>query len=110
MLYSITCKITENWYGMPPNVAGPIVENLVIPGMKLLADMEKKGKLKGGSFAGQPEGTFIAEFPSNEEASRFVTGLPFWSLYHWEIKPLESFNDTIMDAQKNLETLKALAH
>ncbi len=110
MLFQITCKMTENFYGMPPNMAVPATENMLLPSLKILADMEDKGKIMGGSFAGQAEGSFIGDFPSPAEASRFIQSLPFWSMFHWEIKSIISYKETVRDVEKGLESIKAMVH
>ena len=70
----------------------PILENIVLPGLDAVADLEaKKTILAGGLPVGERALVFIIEAPSNEDLDVMLQKIPLWGLLAWEVTPLQSF-------------------
>ena len=73
----------------PPEEAVKLLEGLIIPSLKLLAADKKV--LAGGLPVGARAVVFIIEAASNDEADKFIRGLPAWHLLKWKVTALQSF-------------------
>ncbi len=70
----------------------PVLEEIVLPGLDALADLEaKKTILAGGLPVGERALAFIIEAPSNEELDAMLQKIPLWGLLAWEVTPLQGF-------------------
>jgi muconolactone delta-isomerase len=70
----------------------PILENIVLPGLDAVTDLEaKKTILAGGLPVGERALVFIIEAPSNEELDVMLQKIPLWGLLTWKVTPLQSF-------------------
>lgn len=108
MQYLITLKGIDNAIAGPPNVIVPVIENMILPTLKKLAELERDKKLTGGSFAGQREIAFVMDFPSNDEAGKFVMGLPWWPIHNCEVIPLQPIQTHVAFAEQSLKQMKAM--
>jgi muconolactone delta-isomerase len=80
---------------MPPDQQIHAIETAVIPSFKMLAQLEKEGKLKGGTFPGERAGASIIEADSFEELDTIMNQLPFFGLVKWQIKALIPMSSTV---------------
>jgi muconolactone delta-isomerase len=70
----------------------PVLEEMVLPGLEAMADLEaKKTILAGGLPVGERALAFIIEAPSNEELDAMLQKVPLWPLLSWQVTPLQSF-------------------
>jgi muconolactone delta-isomerase len=70
----------------------PVLEEIVLPGLAALADLEAANTiLAGGLPAGERALAFIIEAPSHEELGAILGQIPLWGLLTWKVTPLESF-------------------
>jgi hypothetical protein len=75
-----------------PEEALKVLEDLVMPLFESLMRLESEKKiLAGGVPLGDRALTFILEAASHDEVDRLLRGLPMWSLFKWEVIPLETF-------------------
>ena len=107
MLYLIKLKGIENVLAGPPAANVALIENQILPTLKILAGLEKDGKLTGGSMAGRRELLFVMDFPSNEEAGKFVMSLPWWPVHDCEIVALQSIASHVPIIEQALQHLKS---
>ncbi len=94
MRYLVTGAYVEPGPLLPPDKVVQMVENVVLPSLQSLAQMESDGKvIAGGIHAGARVGTMIVEAGSHEEVDQLIGRLPFWGLLRWTVTPLVSFGD-----------------
>ncbi len=94
MQYLVTGTYNEPGPLLPPEKVVEMVENVVVPSLEIISQMQKDGKmLAGGIHAGSRVGTMIVEAASNEEVDQMIGKIPFWGLLRWTITPLVSFSD-----------------
>ncbi len=94
MLYLVKGEYIDPGVLLPAEQLPGIVQNLVIPSMEAMAQLEKENKIRaGGIYAGARAGVCIIEAESNDEVSRLLQNLPFWGLLKWDVTPLQSFGD-----------------
>ncbi len=108
MRYLVTGEFIDPGPLLPPKEFIGIVENLVVPSLKAMADLEKKRKiLAGGICAGRRAGVAIIEAKTHEELSEILRDLPFWGLIKWEVTPLESYSHRARKDRERVRALKA---
>jgi muconolactone delta-isomerase len=108
MRYLVSGEFIDPGPLLPPKELVGIVENLVIPSLKAMADLEKKRKiLAGGICAGRRAGVMIIEAKSHEDLSEMLRSLPFWGLIKWEVTPLEGFAHRARGDRERMRELKA---
>jgi hypothetical protein len=70
----------------------PVLENLILPGLKALVDLEsRKVIVAGGVPVGQRSLVFIIEAVSHDALDAILQRLPLWPLLTWEVTPLQDF-------------------
>ena len=94
MLYLVTWEYIESGIPVPmPQLPG-LLRGAVVPSLHACAELEKKKKIRaGGVFAGARASAVILDADSNEELSRILQGLPFWSMMKFQVTPLQAFED-----------------
>jgi muconolactone delta-isomerase len=93
----------------PPH-AGPFLENLVLPTLQKLHDLQKEGKIRGGGLlAGQRAIALMVEAASVEELDMMIQSLPLWAFMHVQVTPLTPFETRIKADKALIERLKAMA-
>ena len=107
MLYLIKGEATAN-APMPPEQMVPMFENVVVPSLKMLANMEREKKVAGGGIAGRRAVAIILDAPSNEELQKWLQALPFWGTLEWKVTPLVSFQSHLDGATTMLQRMKAM--
>jgi hypothetical protein len=106
MLYLIKMKGIENVIAGPPEANIATIENMILPTLKLLAGLEKEGILKGGAMSGRRELQFVMDFPSNDEAGKWLMGLPWWPVHDCEVIALQPIASHIPLVEQALGHLK----
>ena len=94
---------------IPPETVSQVIEQAVIPSLKMLAEMEEQGRITGGVFAGERGGCLVVEADSAEEASRILASLPFWGLVSWDVKALQSYSSAVEREQGVVNAMRAAA-
>ncbi len=107
MLYLIESQAIDNAVAGPPEQVIPLVEGAIIPSFKMLVEAEHGKKITGGSTAGRRAWAIVADFPSHEEANRWVMSLPFWTIQTVVITPLVSFQSQLDTVLKTVQDLKS---
>lgn len=109
MLYLIEAEAAEGIaVGLSPDQMISVMENIVLPTYKILADGERNKKYVGGQKAGRRAFAIIADFPSHEDANKWVTGLPYWTYYTVDVTPIVPFQSQLDAANKLLQNVKAM--
>jgi hypothetical protein len=108
MLYLIRSQAIDNAMAGSPEQAIQFAENVPIPSLKTLAEGERSKKFTGGAIAGRRGWAIIADFPNNEEASKWVMSLPFWNVETTDIIPLVSFQSHLDSITKIVQNMKAM--
>jgi hypothetical protein len=108
MQYLIKMKGIENVLAGPPEANIANMENMILPTLKTLAGLEKNGKITGGAMAGRREIAFVMDFPSNDEAGKFVMGLPWWPLHDCEVIALQPIQSHVPMVEQAISRLKAM--
>lgn len=108
MRYLVTGEFIDPGPLLPPKELIGIVESLIIPSLKAMADLEKKRKiLAGGICAGRRAGVAIIEAKTHEELTEILRDLPFWGLIKWEVTPLEGFSHRARQDREFLKMMKS---
>jgi muconolactone delta-isomerase len=76
--------------GMPPEQFVQILDQMVIPGVEKLAQLEQEGRIHGGGYPAGRGGIFMIDADSSEEVDQLVSSLPHWGLLKVDVKPLIS--------------------
>ena len=101
MRYLIRGKLTpgQDLFRLPHDEFVQLIQTRVIPSMRLLVSENPHGKvLAGGVPAGGRDVVMIVDFrgeDSHRPARRFLTALPIFEYYDWEVTPLETFEEWI---------------
>src|SRR5690349_319057 len=94
MLYLVTFEYVEPGPVHPPDKVVHMVENAIVPSLDMIVELEKAGKIKAaGVIAGTKGSVMILDVADNNELSRTVQSLPFWSFMKVRVTPLQSFNE-----------------
>lgn len=68
-----------------------VLEAIVLPGFKVLQELERKGTIVGGVPLGGRSFVFIIEAESNSEVDEILHALSMWGVLEWEVTALQSF-------------------
>ena len=69
-----------------------ILEDLVLPGLEALINLESENTVLAGGVPVSERGVvFIIDARSNEELDQVLRGLPLWGILEWQVTPLQSF-------------------
>ena len=98
-------------YGGPVDPAdlSATFENIILPSFQMIKEWEDKKVVVGGVFAAQRAGAIIIDSPSTEELSKKLQSLPFWAQNTWEVIPLQSFQSSIDDVNRQIANVKKMA-
>jgi hypothetical protein len=90
-----------------PQEAIGILEDVVLPSLNALVDMERSETiLAGGLPVGARAFVFIAEAASPDELDRLLREIPMWGTLHWEVTPLQSFKRRAAQERTLVDELK----
>ncbi len=82
-----------------------LLENMILPSLQELVDMEEEGEIIGGLPVGDRAFVFIVDSDSHDDLDRMLRSLPLWGLLEWEVTPLQDFD---LRAAQEREILKGL--
>ena len=110
MRYLVTGKYNEPGPMLPPDRVAAMLEEIILPSLKILAQWEADGTMvAGGVQLTSRTGTMIIEAASNDALDKMVAQLPFWGMLTWTAVPLTSFaerakveGDLLADLKKRL--------
>lgn len=89
---------------------GPFIENVVLPTLKRLDELEKQGKIKsGGLLTGQRALAMQVEAASIEELDVLLESLPLWPFVKFDVTPLTPFAARLRSDSELVNRLKAVA-
>jgi hypothetical protein len=108
MLFLVSGEWVEPGALLPAEQLPPILEQVVLPSLEMLAGWEEQGKVHGGVFAGERAGAWVVEAASGEEIGQLLTSLPFWGLVKWQVRPLQSARSTAERDRRVAEQIKAM--
>ncbi len=108
MLYLIEAKAIDSAVAGPPEQVVPILENQVIPSYKTIIEGERSKKFTGGVLAGRRAWAIIGDFPTNDEAHKWVTSLPFWTIQEVEITAMVSFQSQLDAGTRIVQNMKSM--
>lgn len=100
-------KLREEGFGGTEGEKITILENMIIPSIRLLEDMRKDNALSGGFFEGQRSAALILNAGSDEEVDSILSSLPCSSVFEVETIPLESFKEALKRDENVLKGIKA---
>lgn len=100
MEFLVLMKLRDEGVGETETENKEIVTKAIIPGLKMLIDMEAEGMLSGGFFGGQRSAAFIMSVEDEETLDNTIAALPFADLFDVEMVPLESLKDALAVDEK----------
>ena len=101
MRFLVTLDGTDVGVGTPPDQLMRQVDQMIIPGVEKLAQLEQEGRIHGGGYAGARGGVFIIDADSSDEVDQLVTSLPHWGLVKVDVKPLIS-NSVLLERARGI--------
>ena len=108
MLYLVTWEYIESGIPVPMQQLPSLLRGAIVPSLQMCAELEKKRKIRGGGvFAGARASAIVLDADSNEEASRLLQSLPFWSLMKFNVTPLQAFEDRAKQEAAAADMLEA---
>jgi muconolactone delta-isomerase len=90
MRFLVTIDGSDIGVGMSPERLGQVLDQMVVPGVEKLAQLEQEGRIHGGGYTAARGGVFMIDADSSEEVDQLVTSLPHWGLVKVDVKPLIS--------------------
>jgi muconolactone delta-isomerase len=90
MRFLVTIDGSDIGVGMPPERLGQVLDQMVVPGVEKLAQLEQEGRIHGGGYTAARGGVFMIDADSSDEVDQLVTSLPHWGLVKVDVKPLIS--------------------
>lgn len=76
-----------------------LIRKVFVPSLHELVQLQTQGKVRGGGIRAVSQGiVFILDLPevdSHLAVRRLLFTFPMFSLYRWEITPLESFQELL---------------
>jgi muconolactone delta-isomerase len=92
MRFLVTIDGSDIGVGMSPERLGQVLDQMVVPGVEKLAQLEQEGRIHGGGYTAARGGVFMIDADSSDEVDQLVTSLPHWGLVKVDVKPLISTN------------------
>ena len=109
MQYLVKGRAVQGVVPGSPEQAVALMENMVIPSLKTLSDLNRQKKITGGPLAGQRALAFVIDSPSHEEVGKLLMSLPFWGLHEWKVLPLVPFESMSGAVGELLNRMKAMS-
>jgi hypothetical protein len=103
MEYLVLMKLRDDGVGDTEKESQEIVEGKIVPGIKMLIDMESEGMLSGGFFGGQRSAAFIVSVEDEESLDDAIAALPFADIFDVEMVKLESLKEALARDEKLLK-------
>jgi muconolactone delta-isomerase len=108
MRYLVHVESIDAGEQMPPRQVAALIEEVIIPTMKVLVEWEKMGKARGGILSGRRGAAFVIDAASNEELSDLLRALPVWGFSEVDITPLDSAEHRIEAETQTAKMLKTM--
>jgi hypothetical protein len=102
MEYLVLMKLRDDGVGETDKENQEIVGGKIVPGIKMLIDMERDGLLSGGFFGGQRSAAFIMSVEDEETLDNAIAALPFADIFDVEMVQLESLKEALERDEKLL--------
>ena len=93
--YLVQGKFIDPGAMMPPEAGMKLHDQAIGPSLKMLADWQAAGKIKGGIVLGARAGIFVIDASSNAAVDKTIQSLPFWMMLDWTITPLVGYQDRL---------------
>ena len=93
---------------MPPEAGMKLYDEAIGPSLKMLADWEAAGKIKGGIVLGARAGIFVIDASSNAAVDKMIQSLPFWMMLDWTITPLVGYQDRLDRDTAHMKMMKEM--
>jgi muconolactone delta-isomerase len=90
MRFLVTIDGSDIGVGMSPERLGQVLDQMVVPGVEKLAQLEQEGRIHGGGYTAARGGVFMIDADSSEEVDQLVASLPHWPLLKVDVQPLIS--------------------
>jgi muconolactone delta-isomerase len=90
MRFLVTIDGSDIGVGMSPERLGQVLDQMVVPGVEKLAQLEQEVRIHGGGYTAARGGVFMIDADSSDEVDQLVTSLPHWGLVKVDVKPLIS--------------------
>jgi hypothetical protein len=100
MEYLVLMKLRDDGVGETENENQEIVGGKIVPGIKMLLDMEREGMLSGGFFGGQRSAAFIMSVEDEETLDNAIAALPFADIFDVEMVQLEPLKEALARDEK----------
>ncbi len=104
MEYLVLMKLRNDGVGKTEKENREIVESKIVPGIKMLIDMEREGMLSGGFFGGQRSAAFIISVEDEEALDNTIASLPFADIFDVEMVQLEPLKEALERDEKMFKT------
>ena len=88
MRFLVTIDATDVGVETPPERLAHVIDQMIIPGVEKLAQLEQEGRIQGGGYTAARGNAFIVDAESSEEVDQLVTSLPHWPVVKVDVKPL----------------------
>ncbi|GEM_PF-1222781 len=109
MEYLVLMKLRDDGVGETEEENREIVSGKIIPGIKMLLDMERDGMLSGGFFGGQRSAAFIMSVEDEETLDNTIAALPFADIFDVEMVQLETLKEALARDEKLLQPAQSQA-
>jgi hypothetical protein len=103
MEYLVLMKLRDEGVGETEEENREIVSEKIVPGIKMLLDMEREGMLSGGFFGGQRSAAFIMSVEDEETLDNTIAALPFADIFDIEMVQLETLKDALERDERMLK-------
>lgn len=103
MLYLVLMKLRDEGVRETEKANQDIVGGKIIPGIKMLIDMERDGMLSGGFFGGQRSAAFVMSVEDEETLDSTIAALPFADIFDVEMVQLEPLKEALARDEKMLK-------
>ncbi|HEX8987636.1 MAG TPA: muconolactone Delta-isomerase family protein [Rhodocyclaceae bacterium] len=91
-----------------PDHSAQVVESLVVPSFKKLAELKASGKIRGGgAVSGARAAVFIVDVADNAELDQLLLSIPLWRIVKTDATPLQDFSKRSEHMQHVVTQLKA---
>jgi len=100
MEYLVLMKLRDDGVGETEEENREIVNSKIVPGIKMLMDMESEGMLSGGFFGGQRSAAFIMSVEDEETLDNTIAALPFADIFDIEMVQLEALKEALARDEK----------
>lgn len=110
VLFLVTFEYVEVGPSYPPARMVDMVERTIVPSLEAVVELERAGTIRAaGVIAGSKGSAMIVDVADNNELSRVIQGLPFWSIMKVTTTPLQSFAERAEQEGRAVQYLRSPA-